>query len=156
MQYKMKLKKFFNNGFTVTETLIVIAIMIVLITVTLAVFSSFKNYEALNKDAQMVIETIRQAKNLTLNSKNSSQYGVHFESGSLTLFVGSTYTAGTTTNQVYSFNPSVTATTSLSGGVNIVFKRLTGETDNNGTITLSSAFSTTTKTITVYKTGLAE
>ncbi len=150
-------RKILIKGFTLTETLIAIAIMLTLTFIVLSVFTNFRNHESLEKDAGLVVEVIRQAKNLTTNSKNSTEYGVHINSGDITLFTGTSYSAGSTTNQVYIFNGGVTATTSLSGGgSNIIFKRLSGQTDNNGTITLSSSFSTTTKTINVYKTGLAE
>ena len=150
-------KIFLNRGFTLTEILIVIGIALVLTTIVVSVFTNIKNNQTLDKDSGLVIEVIRQAKSLTLNSKNSSQYGVHFESGSVTIFTGTTYSAGSSSNLVHSLSSGNSATTSLSGGGrDIVFKRLSGETDNNGTIILSSQFSTTTKIITVYKTGLVE
>lgn len=153
----MNSKSNHDRGFTLIEILIALGIGLVLTTVVLSVFMNFRSYQALDKDVGLIVEVIRQAKSLTLNSKNSSQYGVHFESGSITIFTGASYSSTSPTNLVHTFNSGVSATTTLTGSVrDIVFKRLSGETDNNGTIVLSSQFSTTTKTITVYKTGLVE
>lgn len=151
-------KKYKNGGFTLVEFLMVLAIMLVLFTILIGTFVSFRNRESLDKDMSLVIETIRQAKHLTLNSKSGNQYGVYIGNDDITLFIGPTYTAGLSTNQVISFNTDVDLySISLNGGGNIIlFKKLTGETDNNGTIILKSKIASTTKNIVVYKTGLVE
>jgi len=42
------------------------------------------------------------------------------------------------------------------GGSDVIFNRLTGETSQNGVITLSSPSTAQIKTVTVYKTGVVE
>ena len=146
------------TGFTLIEILIVLGIMTLILGILLSTFVNFKNKEALEKDTILVAEVLRQAKHLTFNSKNSNQYGVHFNLNSIVLFVGPTYSAGSPTNEVYNFNPDIILynTNITGGGSDIVFKKLTGDTNNNGTITLKSKIASTTKSISIYSTGLIE
>ena len=74
------------------------------------------------------------------------------------IFRGTTYDAGTSTNIVEQVLPlAEISSTSLNGGGNdIVFERLTGETDNYGTVFISIPGTTVSSTITIYETGLVE
>ena len=101
---------------------------------------------------------MREARGQTLSSENSSQYGVHFTSSKITLFTGSSYIVGTSTNQDFNLTSTDTILTiTLTGGGNdIVFNRLTGETTQNGTVVVSSTLATTTRTVTIYKTGVVD
>lgn len=125
------------------------------------VFSSiikFRDAHSLSKDTETVIAVLRQARNQTLSSKNSSVYGVRFATTTVTLFVGATYSSSTTTNKVFTMSGSDNILTiSLNyGGRDVVFQRLSGETSQNGTIIISSPRLTNTKTVTIYKTGITE
>lgn len=152
------LKKRFERGFTLVELLIVMAIMAVLTTIVFSSFLSFRDSQALSKDTDNIVSMLRQAREQTLSSKNSSVYGVHFSATSTTLFVGNTYSISTTTNKTFVLNGSDSIlTVSLNGGgSDTVFRRLSGETSQNGTVTISSPRLTNTKTITIHKTGLVE
>ncbi len=153
-------KIFFHTkrGFTAAEFLIVIAILALLSIGTVSTFVGFRDSQALSKDTELVVETLRQARSQTLTSQNSSQYGVHIGTTNITLFAGATYTAGSASNQVFPLTSrdTVVTITLTGGGSDVVFKRLSGETSQNGTIVLTSASSSKTKTVTIYKTGLVE
>jgi len=140
------------------EILIVIAIIGILIAISVTVFKRFNSLERISKDAELVVEVIRQARSRTVASEGAQVYGVHFESGSVTLFTGSTYSAGALDNQVYLLTvPNTISTITLSGGgSDVLFARLTGEATKNGTITLTSPQTPRTKVVTIYKTGLVE
>ena len=146
------------SGFTLVEIIVIITILAILTFISINVLKNFRDHEALTKSASLIVETLRQAKNLTLNSKDSYEYGVHFNTNDMVLFRGSTYPIGSSTNITYDFNSSVVVsnTTLNGGGSDIIFKKLSGETNNNGTITLTSELSKTSQVITVYKTGLVE
>lgn len=145
-------------GFSIVEILIVIGILAVILSITVGVFVQFKNREALDKDIELVKEVLSQAKHLTLNSKDSNQFGVHFNSNSVVIFIGPVYLFSSSTNQVYNFNSDVVlyGTSLNGGGVDILFKKLSGSTDNDGIITLKSNNASTTKSLTVYKTGIVQ
>ena len=145
-----------KRGFTLVEILFVLGIIVILVTLVVSGFASFKKGEALDLDKQAVVETLEQAKDQTLASYSATQYGVHFSSSSITLFSGSSYSAGAKGNIVYPLSSSDdTMTISLNGGgTNVIFNRLVGDTADNGTITLTSASTHATRTVTIYKTGL--
>ena len=154
----MNTKIIFKKGFTIIELLLVLGIMSILTTILLNSFVSFGREQGLSKDASLVIEVLRQAQSNTLNSKNSNQFGVHFSTNSLILFTGSVYSPGASTNEIYNFNADIRLSSAVlnGGGVDVVFAKLSGGTDNDGTITLVSQSTGATKVIRVYKTGLIE
>lgn len=147
-----------KKGFTIIEIVIVIAILSILSAISMVTFMSFKNTNGINKDSEAVVELLQQARTQTLASQNASVYGVHFGTTSVTLFTGSTYTAGVSTNEVYKFlsADTVLSVTLTGGGNDVIFSRLTGETTQNGTIVISSTAASITRTVTVYKTGVIE
>jgi type II secretion system protein H len=145
-------------GFSLIEILIVIAIIGLVMAIVLLSFNSLKSSQTLDKDAELVVQVLRQARSQTLASQNASSYGVHFASSTITLFAGTSYSAGDTSNQNFNLNASDTVIgLSLAGSsTNVVFSRLSGEAIQDGTITLSSLATNRTRIITVYKTGLIE
>ncbi len=84
------------------------------------------------------------------------QYGVHFTDSKVTLFAGSSYVPDDTNNRDFTVNASdSTLSVNLTGGgSDVIFQKLSGETVDDGTVTLSSTLRT--KTVTIYKTGLIE
>lgn len=154
----MKTKISNTLGFTVIEILVVVGILAVLTAIVFATFVQFRKHQALEKDTELIVEVLSQAHAQTLSSQNSSQYGVHFSASQITLFAGNVYSAGASTNQNYSINSLDTILTiSLNGGgADVVFNRLSGESSQYGTITVSSPSTSRTKTVTIYKTGVIE
>ncbi|MBA3550755.1 prepilin-type N-terminal cleavage/methylation domain-containing protein [Patescibacteria group bacterium] len=155
--------KLFNNhfckkGFTLIEILIVISIIGIISTILMTSFSLFNKSEALDKDTDAVVESLEGARSLTLSSQNASQYGVHFGTSKITIFTGTSYTESASTNRDVVLSPTDTILTiSLTGGgSDVVFKRLTGETTQNGTVIISSPSTSKTRTVTIYKTGVIE
>jgi prepilin-type N-terminal cleavage/methylation domain-containing protein len=147
------------HGFTLMEILGVVAVMTILMTIVLTSFTTLNKNQALDKTAKYVASIIEEARGNTLFSKNDAQYGIKFASSSVTLFKGATYSAGSSDNVVYELNPLVSISNiSLSGGGSeMVFDRLTGNTTQTGTITLSLNSSTTTRVyVSFSKTGIVE
>ena len=147
-----------KQGFVVSEILISLAIFAVLAAVVLIPLISFRKDRSLAYDTQTVSSVLRQARNQTLSSKNSSVYGVHFASSKVTLFTGTSYSSSDTTNEdfVLSSTDTILTITLTGGGSDIVFNRLTGETSQDGTVVISSSGVSETKTVTIYKTGLVD
>lgn len=159
----MGLKKFdkMGKGFTFIEILIATMIVVVLVAIAFSALTSFRESNNLFRSTDLVIESLNKAKVRSLASKNQLMYGIHLASTTVTLFAGAGYNASDDSNEVSNlpvltevsnFSPN-NATTSL----DIVFKRLTGETDNPGIITLRATRNLSkTKQIEVYNSGLVE
>jgi len=153
---KLKIKN--NYGISLIETIIAVAIGIVLMTVILVSISGFRDNRLLDVAADQALSVISDARSKTLNSEGASRYGVHIEASKVTLFKGAVY------NQADSYN-KITAISSLleianislnGGGADIVFKRLSGKTDNNGSFVIRlKSDASKSKTISVKNTGVA-
>ncbi len=147
-----------NTGLTLIEILMAISIIIVISSLALMSLSSFRSQQVLKSTTVDIMSILNKAKQNTLSSLNSTNYGVHFESGRVTLFVGPTYSQGIGTNEVTVFDQAVEIPTvggiNVGGGSDVVFERLTGET-LGGTIVVQLKSNTSKqKTITINKTGI--
>lgn len=148
-----------NRGFTVFEMFIVMGVLLVIISIVVSPFSAFRNRSVLNAEVENVLTLLGEARASTLSSKNDSGYGVHFESGRMVFFSGDVFTEPDPDNKEFVFDTTVyISDISLTGsGSNIVFNRLTGKTDEDGTITIALASASTTNNIVhVYPTGSME
>ena len=148
-----------RRGFTLIELLIVIGISSLLIGFTYSSFRLLNQSQALGKDANLVATVLHEARAETLASKNGNQYGVHFETNKIVLFIGTTYSSVDSTNINFPLNTLVTISTIniMGGGSEVVFDRLTGDTSQTGTVTLSLISTPTSiRTITVSGAGLIE
>lgn len=127
-----------NYGFTFVEVLITVAVITILGSIALVSFNASRNVRDLSTTEQNVLSVLRLAQSKTLAGENDSAWGVHLESNQITLFQGSTY-ASSPLKQTYALPDSVEVTGVLlnGGGSDVIFKRVTGETDQTGTFTLN-------------------
>lgn len=151
-------KKKLVCGFTLLELAVVLGILFVLSAIGLNTIVDYRKNQAFNRDTETVIEILGQARSQTLSSKNASQYGVHFATSTVTLFAGSSYVSGSPTNVDFPlFSTDLILSIMLTGGgKDVIFNRLTGETDQNGTIVVDVPSLSQTKNVTIYKTGIIE
>lgn len=141
------------------ELLVVVSIALILLAVTLQGLVSLRRERVLDESVVRVVTLVGEARSLTLFSKNATEYGVHFTTSDVTRFTGATYSSENPDNVVTALPLHATISSIMleGGGSDIVFDRLTGETDAFGTITLElSADPTRTRTITVSHVGLVE
>jgi len=124
------------RGFTIVELLIVMAIMVVLVSISIAPLSHFRSTALIDQTKSDIISALTEARNLTLSSRDNTIYGVHFETSKVVMFKGSTYFALTPGNKVYELGDrvSITGINLSSGGAELTFRRLTGEASKTGTI----------------------
>ena len=147
-----------KRGITFIEVLVTISIILIISGIVFLNLSSFRNQQSLKNTAVDIVSILNEAKQNTLSSLNSTNYGVHFEQDSVTLFIGAVYSSDSVTNKTTIFDSSVLIPAqggiNVGGGDDVVFERLTGETIG-GTITLqSSADASKQKIINISKTGL--
>jgi Tfp pilus assembly protein FimT len=153
----------FSRGISLIELVIVVAITGLLVTISVLPFTSFNDQQALSNAEDSIGAFIIDARTRTLSSYNNDRYGIHFsasptaQSSQIIMFKGATYTAGTSTNVILplSDNAKITGVSLQGGGVDMIFNRLTGGTDQYGTITLQVTPAKTiyTRTITINKAG---
>ncbi|OHA15029.1 MAG: hypothetical protein A3G52_02790 [Candidatus Taylorbacteria bacterium RIFCSPLOWO2_12_FULL_43_20] len=145
-----------NRGFTLVEVIIAISVIVILLSVILGSFYSFKKNQSVDKTSRNVFSLIEEARVLTLASREEARYGVHFENDSAVLFKNS-YVLGNAGNKVVDVSaPAVISEINLAGGNSVIFDRLIGSTANFGTVVIASVDGTENKIITIYKSGLAQ
>ncbi len=147
-----------TSGFSLIELIISFIIIFIMVTIVFNAFIAYKENQALVTDTETIVTILRQARNQTLNSQNSTSYGVHITASKITLFVGTTYIPNASTNQDFLLTTGDTVLTiTLAGsGSDVVFNRLSGETAQSGSIVLTGVRVARTKAIQIYKTGLVE
>ncbi len=148
-----------HKGFTVLEMLIAIAIITLMVTIVTISFSKLNSAQTLEKSATLVTSVLDEARSLTFSSKGDSQYGVYFENSKVTLFKGAIYSSTDPANVITDLHSLVGLRniTLSGGGTSVVFKRLTGNTDQTGTMEIFLKDSPTTfRTITISATGIVE
>ena len=154
-----KKKKNLVWGFTVLEILIVISVLLIIISIVVSPFSSFRNRSILNTEIENIITLLSEARSNTMASLDDSEYGVHFEANRMVLFKGNLFTEPDPNNKEIIFDQTVYVSNILltGGGVNVIVNRLIGKTDENGTITIAvTEDPTTNNVIHIYSTGSME
>ncbi|MBI4992268.1 MAG: prepilin-type N-terminal cleavage/methylation domain-containing protein [Candidatus Harrisonbacteria bacterium] len=129
-----------QNGFTVVEVLIAIAVVSVLASLSVAYFNSFLARNELQNESLKVVDSLRRARGQSMARQEDSQWGVHFESNKYVLFKGSSYSAADSYNEEITLPDVLTISTiNLNGGgSDVVFNKITGETLNFGTTTIQN------------------
>lgn len=151
----LKDRKKNRSGFTLIELIIVISILAVLSTIVVVDFVSYKKNSDLDNSTQEFAGILRLAQSKTLSSENYKQYGVYINTAVVpnqyTLFTGYSYALRTTSlDQIYFLQPSMEFYgISLGGGNEIVFDRLTGASDESGSVSIRVK-ADTSKNKTVY------
>ncbi len=129
-----------KNGFTLIEILISLAAVMLLGSIALVSFRASRNVRELSTGSQNIMQVLRRAQEQTLAGQNNSSWGVHVEPNKLVLFEGTDYGASTNKTDYPVSSLLEIANISLAGGgSDIVFKRVTGDTDNNGSFVIHVA-----------------
>ncbi len=122
------------------ETLIAVSIIALIATVIIWPFVAFRNAKQLDGAAEDILSLLHEAQTRTLSSDGASQYGVYFENAKITLFKGAVFPGvGNPDNKEVILHNSLTISniSLVGGGSSVVFKRLSGATDQSGTVAVS-------------------
>lgn len=119
--------------------MVVIGIIGLLVSISTVGFSKFRSHENLKIGQSGVLEGIRRAQLSAREGKGDSVWGVELSANQITVFKGANY-AGRDT--LYDQSLGMPAGVVMSGLTEIVFDKLTGNTTNTGTITLTNSVGT--------------
>jgi len=126
-----------KNGFTLFELLLVISLIVIIFSVTISVGRTFSSNVDLENTVKGISSKIKLAKSQSISALDGIHYSVRVKPSKIVIFKGSTFTEGLSTNSEYVFSDNIKISShSLGGGDDIVFSRLTGLTNNSGTITV--------------------
>lgn len=131
--FKLHNKK---NGFTLVEIVVAMAIFAIIISIAIVTGRSFSDTVNLSNSEKIIGTNLKVAKTRSINALNDTNYGVHFESDYIIIFAGSTFNVSDSTNEIVDLPDDVEIyNISLAeGGSDLVFSRLTGTTNNFGTV----------------------
>ena len=124
-----------GHGFTLIELLLSMAIISTVFVFSAPLLNSFHWNAELNNATNSTVQSLRRAATLARSGQEDSQWGVRINSGSVTLFKGTSYaTRDTAFDEGLNFATSITT-----GGINeVVFSKLTGLPVPTGTIIFTS------------------
>lgn len=146
-----------NRGFTIFEVLISIAIIVIIGSISVSVFSRLSNSTSLDKDAHIVLSYIEKARAMAINSVDAVEHGVKFDTNSVKIFSGTAYNVSNIeTDYNLPGSATISAINLSPAGSEVFFEKLTGNASATGTITVLSSKNGSTKVINIYGTGLAE
>lgn len=147
-----------SKGFSILEIMISVSLIGVLTVIVVGQFSKYQAAQFIRTDTEAVIGIIEDARAKTLSSVSSSQYGVHFDTDTATLFTGSSYSSSDPDNKILELSSyvQITDVSLVGGGDEIVFERLSGNTNQYGSITLEASGGDDSRVITVTKLGIIE
>ncbi|MGM0628893.1 MAG: pilus assembly FimT family protein [Patescibacteria group bacterium] len=144
-----------NSGFTLTEIVVVIAILTLISTLLFSVFHSLRDYRALERDVAEVRAYLEEARIYTQGSREDSSYGVYFSGDEITLFKGDSWATKEKELKKHTFNSSTDLVAgNVSDGDEVVFKGLFGKPGVVGNVNLSGA--TRDITVSVLSSGFVE
>lgn len=146
----------FKKGISILEVLLAVAIITIVTSISVGIFSSLSNKQTLDKEAEVVVSYINKTRSNAINSLSNKEHGVSFASSTVTIYHG-TSAVSPATSTVYTLSSKHTIwNVSLTNGAsNFYFYRLSGEPSATGTLQVRH-IDGSSKTINVYGTGFIE
>ena len=151
-------QKIKQNGFSLIEIIIAMAIGAVLVAVVVISFSSLRNSKTVDISADQILSVINEARVKSVSSEDYSRFGVHFETSRVVLFKGDIFTEPNSSNTetLLSSLAEISDISLNGGGADMVFQKLTGKTSNGGSLRVRlKSDNNKYKTISVKSTGIA-
>jgi Tfp pilus assembly protein FimT len=133
-----------NSGVTLIELLVVLGIMVFLFVLSFSALVSFRKGVSLSNITQEILNNFRLVQSKTIASEGASQYGIYFDVLSspqrYIIFKGTNYTSRDVSfdninnipNDLELYNVS------FNGDSEVVFEKVTGMTDQTGSVSLRS------------------
>lgn len=132
MGYQIK----YNKGVTLMELLIVVAVFSILSSVSVLAYTNFTASNNLNVATLGLVEALRFAQTNAQAVNNDSKWGVLATTSQVVVFKGVSFSGRDATFDQYLDLPRGVAP---SGLLEVVFEKMTGQTTNVGTTTLTNS-----------------
>lgn len=151
-----------RGGYTLIELLIVLGIGVILGTVGFINYTGYGSERRLEGVVDGIAATLRHTQSRSVAQEDGKQWGVHFENPSsgadfYQIFSGDTWAAGTREVRRPLGRPVVFVAPTTGNSIDVIFTKRTGTTTAATiTLALSSATTTTQKSITVNAQGNIE
>lgn len=149
-------------GFTYIELSVVMGIIAVLFGLVTINLSKAQRSTSLNSAVESLTADIKSQQlkamgGATEGRATSDTYGIYFQSGSYTLFHGTTYYPGDTTNFVVNADSGISYSTTVPNNL-LIFSKVSGEmmgwSNIQDTITVIDTVTNTSKKITINQLGV--
>lgn len=131
-----------GGGFTLVETLLVVAMLIILSMIAVPLLNVFQTESDLQRSSQELMSTLRLAQDKTLASEDDSQFGVFFDNATTvhryTFFKGTSYASRVPSFDETTFLPESVefSVVNFGGGNEIVYDKVDGTTSQPGSISI--------------------
>ncbi len=141
-----------RHGFSLIEVTIVVAILGLVVAIGAPIYGTFLAKNDLTLAGNALALDIYRAQTLSRDEARDDTWGVHIQSGSITLFKGASWATRTAAfDEVYTLQNTVTP----SGTTDYLFSKQTGLPTAAGTTTLSSTTNSTINVV-VNSKGMVE
>ena len=136
-------RHFTQRGFTLLETVLSIAIILILAGLSIPVFYSFQAKNNVDLASTMVAQSLRRAQALAEAVSGDATWGVKVATNTITIFQGTSFaTRNISFDETLDFSQNLT----VSGTSEFVFTKLYGFPQASGTLQLTSLQSNTRDT----------
>jgi len=126
-----------SAAFSLLETLLVLALIIVLFGLGIFAYRNFYQSATLDSTAQEVVSALREAQQNAMSGKDDASWGVQFLADRYTLFAGSDAASSTNKRAVLLDQAmTFTALNFSQAGDSISFQKLTGDALSYGSLKL--------------------
>ncbi len=123
------------RGFTLLEIILSVALISLIAAIGIPTFQFFQNKNDLDIATVTFVQSSRRAQVLSQAVDGDSNWGVHIQEGSITLFKGDSFSGRDDDfDEVFDISDTIT----VSGLQELVFDRLTGIPQSIGTLNLTS------------------
>jgi prepilin-type N-terminal cleavage/methylation domain-containing protein len=134
----------YEKGFTFIELILVMALILILGTMSTAFAARFLTQNAVDNTTDQFVSSFRKAQLNAIMGKQDSNWGVNYASNTITLYRGNSFATRTTAfDERYTVNTAVT----VSGMTDLNFTSMTGAPGSTPTITISGNGNTNTITV---------
>jgi len=142
----------FKSGFTLVEIMLVIALMVLISSISVPVYQSFQVKNDLEASSNELVQSLRRAQILAQANEGDSTWGVSVQPGGLVVFKGLNYSGRDTDyDEVFEMATSITP----SGITEVVFDKLSGLPKTSGDMILTTS-NGDIKTISINSRGIIE
>jgi len=141
-----------ENGFTLIEMLLVVAIISLITVVGAPIFLSFQATNELDVARNTIAQYLYEAQSYSRDEDHDCQWGVTISSQQLTLFCGSSYA---TRNTAYDISYSIPSSVVVQHSLEVTYSKLYGLPQTTGSFNLSTTGGQSTS-VSVNTKGMVE